>query len=95
MDQLTQPLQLTFDLENHVKGFASLSGPDGEPLTFITVNMAAIVLAVADDPDLNWKSITSECILHEVLHVIQQMLGKVFDEEEIESVIERARKEEE
>lgn len=83
------PLELIFDFDNQMDAFGALeSRPDGERK--IHINMAAILWVCAKEKDAQWKEITAETVLHEVLHAIQQTLGRLFTEAEVDEAINRA-----
>lgn len=85
-------IKLTFDFENKMDSFGAY-GSDGNPeaLKEININMAAILWACTEDPDLAWKEFTADVILHELLHAIEEMVGKCFKEKDVEDSILAAR----
>lgn len=91
MTEKRVPIELEFDFTNKMEAFGAALVPEGEGPNKIIVNMAAILWLCAEQPDEDWKTITSETIVHELLHVVQGQLGKLLHEGDIERGIEAAR----
>lgn len=61
----------------------------------VRIDFSAIFNVVADPrnglrPSL-WKELTADVIVHELLHAVQDILGRSFSEREVNAAIKRAR----
>jgi hypothetical protein len=86
------PIKLEFDFTNKIEAFGAALVPDDKrQLNSITVNMAAILWCCSENPEIAWQELTADVFMHELLHVVQNQLGLLLHEEEIERAIEMAR----
>jgi hypothetical protein len=77
---------------NEIPAFAGyLSGSVKEPEAKIIVNIEAMVNAAADaENKISFKEIFSVSVVHEMLHAVQELYGREFDEQEVEDVLDQA-----
>jgi hypothetical protein len=70
------------------KGFAAyINGSAKAGEAVILVDLHAILHCCAENPQVTWKEITSESIVHELLHMAAEILDKSIDCDEIEAAI--------
>ncbi len=68
-----------------------LSGSVKEPEAKIVVNIEAMVSAAADrENEISFEELFTASVVHEMLHAVQELYGREFDEEEVENVLEQA-----
>ena len=77
---------------NDIPAFAGyLSGSTRNPEAKIVVNIEAMVNAAADkENEISFEEIFTTSVVHEMLHAVQELYHKEFDEEEVERVLEQA-----
>lgn len=77
---------------NEMPAFAGyLSGSVKEPEAKIVVNIEAMVSAAADrENEISFEELFTASVVHEMLHAVQELYGREFDEEEVENVLEQA-----
>lgn len=80
--------------KNDIPAFAGyLSGSVRSPEAKVVINFEAMVNAAADkENDISFEEIFTTSVVHELLHCIQELYGREFDEEEVEAVLEDAAK---
>ena len=78
--------------KNDIPAFAGyLSGSVKSPEAKIVVNIEAMVNCAADKENgITFEEIFTTSVVHEMLHAIQEIYKKNFDENEIERVLEEA-----
>lgn len=95
MENSTKELNLKITLapDNEIPAFAGYvnyeNGCGDEPK--IVVNFRAMLLASAEH-DLGYKKFFAETVVHEMLHMIQEIFGQTFSEDEVEDALMHARK---
>lgn len=88
--------QFTFDIrivpDQGLPGFAAyLAGEKVDPIPEFRVNFGAIFTVCAKE-GFKWEEELADCVVHELLHLVQHQFGRAFDELEIDKAIEEARK---
>jgi hypothetical protein len=83
------PIELEFDFTSRVDTFGMAELPKGDGVPRITVNMAAILHCAAEHPDIQWREMTADVVLHELLHVLQWATERVLTEGEVRAIEER------
>lgn len=88
-------LKITLEPDNEIPAFAGYgnhTAKEGAPK--IIFNFMAMVMACAKNNDtaLDYKMFFADSIVHEMLHMIQDIFDKAFDEKEVEDAICHARK---
>lgn len=85
-------LKITITPKNDIPAFAGyLSGSVREPEAKIVVNIEGMVNAAANkDNGISFKDIFTTSVVHEILHAVEDIYHREFDEEEVESVIKKA-----
>jgi hypothetical protein len=80
--------------DNEIPAFAGyLSGSVREPEIKVVVNIEAMVNAVADkENEITFEQIFVTSVVHELLHAVQEIYHREFDEEEVERVLNEATK---
>ena len=80
--------------DNDIPAFAGyLSGSVREPEIKVVVNIEAMVNAVADkENEITFEQIFVTSVAHELLHAVQELYRRDFDEEEVERVLGEATK---
>ena len=88
--RLVMPLSMKPD--NEIPAFAGyLSGSVKEPEIKVVVNIEAMVNAVADkENEITFEEIFTISVVHEMLHAVQELYKREFDEEEVEKVLAAA-----
>ena len=79
--------------KNDIPAFAGyLSGTATKtPEAKIVVNIEAMVNSAADkDNDISFDEIFTTSVVHEMLHAVQELYKKEFDEDEVENVLYEA-----
>ena len=87
-------LKITIEPDNDIPAFAGYcnhSGPDGAPK--IVFNFMSMIIACAENGDSakDYKLYFSESVVHEMLHMVQDIFDKAFSEEEVEDAITKTR----
>lgn len=87
-------LKIVISPNNDIPAFAGyLSGSVKEPEIKIVVNIEAMVNAVVDkENEITFEQIFTMSVVHELLHGIQEIYQREFDEEEVERVLNEAAK---
>lgn len=87
-------LKVSITPNNDIPAFAGyLSGSVKDPEIKVVVNIEAMVNAAADkDVDFSFEQIFTSSVVHELLHAVQEIFHREFDDEEIERVIIEAEK---
>jgi len=77
---------------NEIPAFAGyLTGSVREPVTEIAVNIEAMVNTSVDkEYPISFEEIFTTSVVHELLHAIQDIYRREFDEEEVEKVLMQA-----
>jgi hypothetical protein len=92
--RITSMREIRFSItpENEIPAFAGyLSGSVKEPEAKIVVNIEAMVNASADaGNDISFEEIFTTSVVHEMLHAIQDLYRREFDEEEVEEILAKA-----
>ena len=90
LHRLTIPLSIKPD--NEIPAFAGyLVGSVKEPEVKVVVNIAAMVNATVDEEnEITFKEIFTTSIVHELLHAVQEIYEREFDEDEVEEVLYKA-----
>lgn len=57
----------------------------------VIIDLNCMLNCIVDNPEIQFKDFFSETVLHEILHSIEDLFNKTFDEEKIENVLELAR----
>lgn len=90
-------LKITIAADNHIPAFAGFVNyhdkrRNKEPR--IVVNFNAMFGAIVEDEDfgITYKEFFAENVVHEMLHMIQNIFGQAFDEDEVEQAIMACRK---
>lgn len=86
-----------FYQQDWIPGFAAFlpdsTMPEPEAKAFCVLNVGALMAAVAtrdiDRGDLPY--VIADCMIHELVHVLEQWAGVEFNEDRVEAVIERYR----
>jgi hypothetical protein len=78
--------------KNDIPAFAGyLSGSVREPEAKIVVNIEAMVNGSVDrENDISFEEIFTTSVVHEMLHAVQDMYKREFDDEEVENVLSQA-----
>lgn len=91
---ITVSVELKNDTELSAFG-AYIAGSARDGTAEIAINFDAIFHSVSDPangiPACDWKGIAADIVVHELLHAVEDMLGKAFSEVDVEGAIERAR----
>lgn len=83
-------IRVSITPDNDIPAFAGyLSGSIDGPEAIVVVNFEAIVNASAEH-DIPFDEIFVPSVVHEMLHAVQDLYHREFDEEEVEQVIEEA-----
>lgn len=79
---------------NDIPAFAGyISGSVEEPEAKIIVNIEAMVNAAVDeDNEISFEELFTTSVVHEMLHAIQELYHREFDEEEVEQILTEAAK---
>jgi hypothetical protein len=86
------PIRLEFDFRNPFDAFGLAELPEDRAETpVIRVNMAAILHLCVEDTEAAWREVTSDVVVHELLHVVQWALDKALVEADIDASILRVR----
>ncbi len=85
-------LKITIAADNHIPAFAGFVNyfrKDKRNEPRIVVNFNAMFGAMVEDDDFGatYKEFFAENVVHEMLHMVQQIFGQAFNEEEVESAI--------
>lgn len=87
-------MKIAFSIKpnNNIPAFAGyLSGSVKEPEAKIVVNIEAMVNAAAEyHEEVSFEEIFTTSVVHEMLHAIQELYGREFDESEVERAVEDA-----
>ncbi len=88
--RLVMPLSIKPD--NKIPAFAGyLSGSVKEPEIKVVVNIEAMVNASADkENEISFEEIFTTSVVHELLHAVQEIYHREFDEDEVEKVLSDA-----
>jgi len=78
--------------DNAIPAFAGyLSGSVRQPEAKVIVNIEAMVNAAADkENEISFEEIFVTSVVHEMLHAVQDLYRRNFDEEEVERVLAEA-----
>lgn len=77
--------------DNSLPAFAAyMAGEEVDDVPHFLINFSAIFQLCAEE-GFNWKEEVSDCVVHELLHLVQHEFGLAFEELDIEGAIERAR----
>lgn len=87
-------LKIILESDNEIPAFAGYgnhTGKEGAPK--IVFNFMAMLMACAENGDtaIDYKMFFADSIVHEMLHMIQDIFDQAFDEKEIEHAILSAR----
>ena len=94
---MTESLRVRVEIENEddLPGFgAYLSGSALKGKAIIRINFSALFSAIVDNKEIpvtDWKQIAADGVVHELLHAVEDFLGKAFSEVDVEGLIQRAR----
>lgn len=79
---------------NDIPAFAGyLSGTVREPEIRVVLNIEAMVNCAAEkENDISFQELFTVSLAHELLHAVQDLYRKSFDEEEVERVLDEASK---
>jgi len=58
----------------------------------VIIDIDAMLNCVVDNPELSFKQIFTESVLHEILHGVEELFDKSFDEEAINNAVLLARR---
>lgn len=88
-------LKITLEAANDIPAFAAYcnySGRKGSPK--MVFNFMGMVISCAEQGDSakEYKMYFAESVVHEMLHMIQDIYDQVFDEDEVEDAIMQTRK---
>ncbi|WP_169701531.1 hypothetical protein [Desulfobulbus propionicus] len=87
-------LEIKFSIKpnNEIPAFAGyLSGSVAEPEAKIVVNIEAMVNACADKTnEISFEEIFTTSVVHEMLHAVQELYRREFDEQEVDDVLDKA-----
>ena len=92
-------LKITIAADNNIPAFAGYVNYFGDPENNdagprIVVNFNAMFGAmVENDMGIKFSEFFAENVVHEMLHMVQDIFGQAFDEEQVEDAIMRCRKE--
>jgi len=75
----------------YVIGSIKTETPDQIPTGQVLLNLDATLWACVDSKDLNWNEVAADSVSHEMLHVIQELLGQNLTEWHINETIEKTR----
>lgn len=87
---MKREIKFTITPDNDIPAFAGyLSGSLSKlPEARVVVNIEAMVNAAADrDNEISFKEIFTTSVVHEMLHAVQELYKREFDEEEVEGVL--------
>jgi hypothetical protein len=83
-------IKVSITADNDIPAFAGyLSGSVKDPEIKVVVNIEAMVNTAAED-EISFEELFTTSVVHELLHAIQELYGKGFDEEEVERVLTEA-----
>jgi len=90
-------LKITIAADNNIPafaGFVNYARKDRKNEPRIVVNFNAMFGAMVEDADigLTFKEFFAENVVHEMLHMVQDIFGQAFDEDEVENAILQCRK---
>ena len=87
--KMSKTIRFSVTPNNDIPAFAGyLSGSVREPEAKVIVNIEAMVNAAADkENDISFEEIFVTSVVHEMLHAIQDIYHREFDEEEVERVL--------
>ena len=85
-------IKVSITPKNDIPAFAGyLSGSVYHPEAKIVVNLEAMVNAAADrENEVSFEEIFVVSVVHELLHAVQDIYHKEFDEDEVERVLNEA-----
>jgi translation initiation factor IF-2 len=91
---MKKELKVSITPNNEIPAFAGyLSGSVESPEIKIVVNIESMVNTAADkEADISFEEIFTTSVVHEILHAVQEMYKREFDEEEVEKVLFEASK---
>lgn len=86
-------LKITISPDNEIPAFAGYvnHSVDDEDGPQIVVNFKASLIASTEN-DIDFKQLFAENVVHEMLHMIQDIFDQAFSEEAVEDAITHARK---
>lgn len=76
-------------------GYVNYFGDDNhkdQPRIMVNFNAMFSAMVEEDDFPLTYKEFFAENVVHEMLHMIQDIFGQTFDENEVEQAIMNCRK---
>ena len=92
-------LKITIAADNHIPAFAGFvnyfdKSRQNEPRIVVSFNAMFGAMVTDDEEDFGctFKEFFAENVVHEMLHMVQQIFEQAFDEEEVENAILQCRK---
>lgn len=86
-------LKITISPDNDIPAFAAYVNYEktDEFTPEIVLNFRSTLIAGVEN-DINYKQFLAENVVHEMLHMVQDIFDKTFSEKEVEDAIYHARK---
>lgn len=92
-------LQITIAANNKIPAFAGYVNYFGkdkakkQPRIIVNFNAMFSAMVENEDFDISYKEFFAENVVHEMLHMIQDIFSQAFNEEEVEEAILKCRNE--
>jgi hypothetical protein len=95
-------LEITIAADNHIPAFAAYVNYFGDteedvdaPKIVVNFNAMFGSMVENEDMDIKFSDFFAESVVHEMLHMVQDIFGKAFNEDQVEDAIMQCRKKEE
>ena len=85
-------IQIEIQANNDIEAFGAFVDTEKtDSKATILINFTSLLFVCAENPELNYKELFADTVVHEMLHMVQQIFGKTFDEDEVEDALLQAR----
>jgi len=88
----TKNIQIEIQANNDIEAFGVFVDTERiDSKATILVNFTSLLFVCAEYPEISYKELFADTVVHEMLHMVQQIFNKAFDEDEVENAILQAR----